>query len=418
MIIIKKINNHFFVRRKFLIDNFWAIFSSFISVGTLQFLVYPFLSTKVSIEEFGIILTSMSLISIIAAFFGSELAYTRLRRNKDYESLLISGDFNFLIIVFLLFSSFLVFIISTFFLQNEFSITFFLILITMINVLKSYYSVYFQINTLFHRVFITNLFVGFGFLIGGFLFSLGSSWFFIFLISDIVSFLYIIYNNKLLREKITVTRFFNDTLRIYFILSFSSLFSLLATNLDKIIIFPIIGLDSVAIISISTLIGKSSSLVLYPVGNVFLSYLLNQKKKISTNNFVLVNVIFISFFLLALVFIYLFANQITMFFYPNFFPLAISYIFVGNVGSLLSVLANIMKSFLLKTSRIKWQFYISLAYFVIYISSGIFLTLSFGIIGFIIATIMSNIVKILLVLIVGLVNLSKPAQLIDFKVGL
>jgi hypothetical protein len=61
-------------------------------------------------------------------------------------------------------------------------------------------------------------------------------------------------NNKLLNEKPQVTKNFKKISKTFVALSFSSLFSLVANNFDRLLIFPILGFESVTIISISTLI--------------------------------------------------------------------------------------------------------------------------------------------------------------------
>lgn len=63
----------------------------------LQLVIFPLIARKEGNENYGTILTVISLVTIVSGSLGNSLNNIRLIRNQDYEKEKICGDFQLLI---------------------------------------------------------------------------------------------------------------------------------------------------------------------------------------------------------------------------------------------------------------------------------------------------------------------------------
>ena len=67
--------------------------ASFLSIGVLQILLYPFLAQYLAAEQYGIVLTIIGVGNTITNSFGGSLNNVRLLQNTAYEAKDLQGDF-------------------------------------------------------------------------------------------------------------------------------------------------------------------------------------------------------------------------------------------------------------------------------------------------------------------------------------
>ena len=95
------------------------------------------------------------------------------------------------------------------------------------------------------------------------------------------------------------------------------------------------------------------------------------------------------------------APWVTGLLYPSVIDSARQYIVIANVASLVGVLANIIAPAVLKFANIFWQIFIQTVYAVTYIGLGYLFMQSGGLMGFCIATLLVNMIRMLLLMLIG-----------------
>ena len=84
---MKIFNNQYNLQKYFKVskDVLYSFLAMFVSIGTMQIVVYPYLAKIYSADEYGNILTILGLLTIVIHTFGNELTRTRLICNNLYK---------------------------------------------------------------------------------------------------------------------------------------------------------------------------------------------------------------------------------------------------------------------------------------------------------------------------------------------
>jgi len=173
------------------------------------------------------------------------------------------------------------------------------------------------------------------------------------------------------------------------------------TYLDRIFLYPIIGGEQVTIYTVSSFIGKSIGLVITPVAGVLLSYYSQKSFTMTVKKYWKINgITFLAGGIIGGVAI-LVAPFITGILYPTVIEAARPYLIIANVASLVGALTNILAPSVLKFSNILWQIVLQLVYAVVYIGAGYILMQSMGLMGFCIATLLVNLIRMMILMAVG-----------------
>ena len=98
-------------------DFFINILASGIVTCVLQILIYPMLGQNFNIMDYGLLLTIMGVVNIIASAFGNSLNNTRLLKNNLYKN---PGDFNILLLFSSVFSFLLMLLLFSCFLKHNY----------------------------------------------------------------------------------------------------------------------------------------------------------------------------------------------------------------------------------------------------------------------------------------------------------
>ena len=335
-------------------------FSIFISTALLHFFLFPQLASNLTIDNYGISLTVIAIVNILTSTFGSELGYTRMIQDSQYKIKNFEGDFTIIVIFASLYSVIMFLIILNFSIFiDSFSIVLSILLI-VITILKAYIATEFRLNLSYYKILLTSLFTSLGYLIGGLLISYNINWIVPFLLAEFLSLVFVIFNTRIWKEKVVTTPLFFVSIKIYFFLLLSAFLNSTLNYLDRIIIFPLLGFASVSIYATSSLIGKFISLIFLPMSGVFLSYLIRGKFNVSLKNYYLINILVVLFSLIFIAFTFFFGEFLTGLLYPDFLELSRPFIFLANIGSLVSIIPSINRVIVLKIAPTYWQIIMSI----------------------------------------------------------
>lgn len=371
-----------------------------IPIAILQFVSLPFLGFQLGDEEYGKVVTLISLYTLLSFPFGNVLNNIRLLYNEEYKRERTSGDFNFLLSTSLFISTLMMIVGITYYVEN-FSILHLIsiLLISGLNLLREYLIVTFRLDLDFKAILYNNYFLGTGYIYGTYLFYLTGKWQFIFLLGYSFSLLYILRKSDLILEPLVITKLFKKTTSNTVILLLSSLLNNLLNYADKLLIFPLLGPKAVSIYYTSTLIGKIMSMVITPINGVVLSYIAKYES-FSTKRFLSI--------LVAMgivgIFGYIFSILISPFFlhllYPSWATESLYYIFVTTATAIVGLMGSVVQPFVLKFTHMKWQLLITSSNVIVYVFFSILLFQQYELMGFCIGILISNVYQLVLLVVI------------------
>ena len=212
-------------RWKIIFDMCLNISASGAPIAVLQLIIYPYLASHISSEEYGLMITLYSLWIVISNSLGNVLNNIRLLRNTEYEKEGLKGDFPFLLRDFMIIN-FIVIFIGTVFYIKKFNIIYivFSLIISMLILLKAYCEVGFRIKLDYISILINGILQCFGFVFGLIFFYFTRVWQFIFLFGFLLNTIFTILKTGMLKESFVRTRIYKNVSKdagIYTLATFS-----------------------------------------------------------------------------------------------------------------------------------------------------------------------------------------------------
>ena len=363
----------------------------------LQLIILPLMAQDMQSDEYGLVVTTLSIYSVLPDVFGTVLNNIRLILNNRYILEGEKGDFNLLLCVIGLSCAALcvvaVQIIGT--VSTASIILFFLASIIWIS--RSYYLVAFRLIIDYKSILICNLVQLLGYFFGYLLFKLTNQWVFVYLTGQGLSLIYIFAKSDLHKEPIKPTKLFKKTASDVAALSVSQFLTKFMSYSDRILLYPVIGGSAVSVYYVSTLVGKIVSMAVNPINGVMLTYLSKGRRK-SNKAFRLT--MFSGFLVCAISYalILFFGRPVLGLLYPNYVNEAMAYLPITSITALLYVLISVAQPFTLKYYSMKWQIIINGGTGLVYVLLGMLLLNEYGLMGFCVGALVANAAKLLIML--------------------
>lgn len=397
-------------RKKFIYDSILNILATGFPLAILQFISLPFVATILGEEQYGNVVTLISLFTILSLPFGNVLNNIRLLTNDKYNKNGISGDFNILLLVSTLLSTILMIIATNYYYETFSMINMLLmIIISSLSVLKEYLIVTFRLILDFKGILINNILLAGGYLIGTVIFYITNYWESIYIIGLGLSLIYIIKNTKLHKEPLKVTPLFKSTTYKSVILFFSGFLKTALSHADKLLLFPLVGPQAVSIYYAASIFGKVFSIIITPINSVMLSYL-SKMNKFKTSRFLyIVGALFV-IGVLGYIVIIIISHPLITFLYPSWAEESLELIYITTATAIVSVISSVLNPFILKFNSINWQILIAGVNLSLYISFAIMFYNLYGLFGFCLGILFANIVKLILMLSIFIFNNIKGRQ--------
>lgn len=392
--------------KKIINDVVLNIFASGIMVGILQILVYPFLNKLNNSDAFGEILITMAVVNIIGVLFGSSLNNIRLKYHNDYISNKLNGDFSLLVLI----STILNIIVTLTWLNVISELTIWelitLVLVSVLTMLRAYMIFEYRVNLHYKKILQNGLVYSFGLVIGLVIVYITSVWQLVFLVAEVVSFVFLLLTTKVIREPILLTNRFKNTSINFLYLALSNALTNILMYLDRLILYPILGAHQVAVFFAATIVGKASSFVLNPISGVVLSYLSRRKENISTKIYLKVNILIMLFCLIVSILAVLSSFLLLPLLYSDLYKDTLGILIVANISAVINASTSIPQTIVLKYSKTYHQISIQIIYTVLYLALGISFLHNWGLIGFCYGLLISSLIKYFITFMFGYKSLS------------
>ena len=386
---------------KVLQDFSYSILASLISVGVTQLLLYPVLANIFGSKEYGQLLTIMGIVNTISSAVGNTLNNTRLIQQTKYDEMKLKGDFNFLLSIANIIGFIITILIGNILIGFDLLTNLLLSVLTVLISVKSYFAVGYRIKLDYKMNFFSNLITSIGYIIGIIIAIFTSVWPIAFILGESFCIIFLLFTSDLHKETITITALFSETTSKYLMLIITGLLGNLLVYLDRLIIYPVLGGEAVSIYTTAAVFGKSLGVLMTPIAGVMLSYFSQKSFVMTRKRFWNINILVFIFSFLFFLFTVCIAPWFTGILYPKFIEKATPYILYANIAAIIAVASNIIQPSVLKFSPTYWQVVKEIVYGIIYLGLGYLSLLNYGILGFCWAAIIANLVRLILLCIIG-----------------
>ena len=270
---IKKIINKY----KFLFSDMILNMVGFgIYVVSQKIILLPIIAKQVNDNIYTSLTLFMSILNIFCNITGGELGNVRLIKNNDYKDKKVIGDFSRILLVL----SLLIIVIGSpilIFLKYEYKyILFFILTILMANI-RLYATNFYRLEKKFLKVIIQNLIYLIGIILGLFLFNYIHEIYIVLFIPELISIIYALFNCDLIKMGLNKTTEIKSTIKKYIGLGTISLLNNIMNYCDSILIYPILGVQQVAVYYAVNSVSNITSLLTNPMSSVILSWISNAK---------------------------------------------------------------------------------------------------------------------------------------------
>lgn len=402
--LIKYISN--LINKNLFKDFTLSILASIIGTFVIQMIAYPYLSRIMSSEEYGLLLTTIGIINTVGVSLGNSLNNTRILMQKEYEDNKLNGDYNLLFISAIVIGSIIITII-TLLVYEELNITIIGCIITSALLLfRSYHSVSFRIFIDYRKNLICSVYGAIGCLVGLITTYFTGIWILTFILSELFSCIYIVFKAETVKEGFNKTKILKRSINKYIYILSAAILSTVMMYMDRFFIFPILGSEKVAIYNVASFLGKTLGIVMIPISGVLLTYYAKESKltlKRFYSRISIFTIISSVFYIVILVI----GIPISRILYPTLIEESTPYFAIANLAAIIFILGNTIQPTLLRFCSAKWQPILQIIYLLLYLLLGYLGMDMWGLIGFCYAVLISNLIKIILMLVIVTITLYK-----------
>lgn len=368
-------------------DMLLNIVATLVPVIALQLFILPYVARSCNGDKYGLILTFIGLVTLSVQPVAISLTNTRLIVRRNYEKANVAGDFNLILTTScLLNAAFLSYGILR--IGGTKLDVILIVAFSLFRLLRTYLLVTFRLNINYRKMLLSNFLLVMGYGVGSILFRLTNIWQLIYLTGEVCALSYVLLNSRLLLEPFRRTPLFSSTGGHILVLFIASFLGTLSAQADRLLLFPILGANMVAIYFVASTFGKFMAVLIGPVNNVILSYLSkkDELKTVPTKSLIISTCVLCFCIYVAAV---LASKYLLVYIYPDLYRQSSIYIYITTLTAVVIMTGNVMNPFVMKFRGILWQIWIYLLNLIVYIVSALILSSYFGLYGFCIAALVA-----------------------------
>lgn len=374
--------------------------------AVLQLVVYPFLTKKMGTEAFGDVLSLISLIAIMGGTFGTAANYSRMIlrvKNKD-----TNGDYN----RFFVYVAFITMLVSTGGLLwlhiTDIRVYIGYYVLMFVTIIRNYGDVDFRLEMNYKGYCLYYVLLSVGYLLGVVSFYLSGSWILTLLFGEWMAVLYVcarkkIFSSPLLKKSL----YYGDAMKSILPLAITQLIAMAVLHSDRLILQQFCNGTAVTVFYVATLLGKIISLVSTPLNSVIIGHLSQYKGGIDKKIFRRLCLYSVPLAILINMICTLVAVVFVKIIYPELYGAVSPYLWLANLGQVFFFVSGVLTVVLMRFASEKYQLIINVVYFVIYLCLAIPFTIQWNVWGIAWATVIGNLLRILLIGILGEVGIRK-----------
>lgn len=383
---------------KFLGDMLLNIIASGMPIALLNLLVYPMIAGQVGATTYGTLTVCVGVQNFVNGIWGSSVAYTRLLHLKKEEE----GSFSLLFLINLsgglIMNIFMLWLTGC--LKEGINVPL-LLLSEIFLIANNYLAVEYRLKLSYVKIFMTNACGCIGYLLGYVMLSAMNfqCWEIVFVTGYGASFIYNLCSTSIWQQKLMITPGFKLLLKNTNVLVTTSTISGVSTYLDKFVIYPYLGAESMTYYQTASIMSKIIPMLATSISNVILSYLVKisvlSRKILSVCIIALSCVCVIGYYVCGLI-----VPVVIQVLYPSFYEKCMDIIPYANMIAMLQMFYTFIVPLTLRYAERRMQYYIQIGRLVPYLLFTVLLIGKYSLTGFCYATIISLLVQNLIVLLI------------------
>lgn len=391
------------MQKKVTTDVMWSIAALVLMNGVLQLAVYPLLNRFLGEETFGDVLYILGILAIIAPAIGLAANNVRLLLRKDFD--VQNGDFLRTIALLLCLCTPVFLGVCT---SNvDKGLDYVLLVFLLIFTTGRYYGdVEYRMSLNYRGYFFYYAVISAGYLLGIALYPLTKNWVLCILTGELLCNLLVAWTGRIYRpiscsvEKNRVRKEISTLACSYFLYNG-------VLNLDRIMVQKLVGSEAVTVYYVASLLGKTMALLVGPLNSIIISYATKSNFQIGKKLFARITGLSLAVGLVLFAGIVLVNPIFVGILYPAIVG-AVKQIYVlASLSQVICFISSLLLTIVLLVASTRWQLLIQSIYAVVFLAAGI-IGVSMGqMTGFVCGTLLANCVRLLLIILVGLVLLSK-----------
>lgn len=394
-------------------DLSYSILALVLLNGIIQLLMYPYLSRQMGADSFGVVLSILSVISIVATSFGTGANYSRMVVSTKQKE--IFGDYNiFLIIVCAL--SLIVSVITAINLSDASVISIISISLLMIfSILRYYGDVNFRLSLNYKGFFLYYAAISLGYILGLLSYGIFGSWCIALLMGEVFATVFVSIKGKIYKKPFfKKSENFKENIKSMLALSSAYFISNIVMNADRILLLMFVGSMEVTVFYTATLIGKVIALLTSPLNGVIVGYLSRYKGEFTKKMMSILTVALLGVGMLVIVMSVLASYVFVGIMYPEVFEQAKGLFLIANAGQIFYFISETYLVVVLRFTKERLQLYINIIYAVVFFTVAIPAVIFEGVYGIAYAILALNIFRFVIIAIVG-IKCSNKKQIIEIS---
>ena len=383
-------------------DSTWSIAGIVLMNIVTQFVVYPVWNQKLGPEAYGDILFLVALTNIIASPMGSGCNYIRIAQSAQRRT-----DNSGYLYILTISSLILVPVTVLFGIFGRVSMTpvdvFLYVLLMVATVWLYYVDVEYRLTLHYVRYFLYCVVISAGYLVGTFLFSYIHIWTMPLLLGSFAGVLTVFCRGSIfkLEERQGGSEEIQDIWKPISAMYITTALSNLIFCADRIVLKYLVNSAAVTVYYLTSMMGKTLSLVTGPLSSVVIGYLAKYKGKLSAtwmNRLVAVCLISVPLIAGACT---LTSHIFISVLYPQEYAACTSFFWIANLSQVIYCITNVITIVLLRFFSVRYQVYINIAYAVIFCVVAIPMTYVGGIAGFCWGMLWACVARMVVALFIG-----------------
>ncbi len=395
-------------------ENQKKIFNLCCSIGAIavlniviQFVMYPSFKRTLGEDDYGVVLSVLSMLAITAGTCGYAVNCARLLNVQNVRT--ANGDYNIILLVTGFVSSVIgIVYIYRLGIATPVSVLLY-ILLTYTTLLRYYEEVEFRIETNFFRYMICYILISVGYVAGLWVFKASGQWMLTLICGETLAFIYVAWKGRIFRPP-----FFKPTKDLFPIvfstgfLFLSALIDNITLHADRILLLAITDDGAaVTIYYIASLIGKIVAMLTLPINSIVISYLVRYNADLTRKLWGIITAIAVAFGAVAFGGCMLVSPLLIKILYPDMLSTVMPYVAPAVLGQIFYFVSGVLMIILLRFKGEKKQFAFNAMYAVEFFACVTVGTLLGGLSGFVWSILIANAIRFAAALAWGLTGKKK-----------
>lgn len=386
-------------QKKIVSNTAYTIGGALLMNGVLQILVYPLLNRVMGSDQLGELLYLMGLVAILCPSVGQALNTSRLVVRRDHE--VKNGDYNLLLLLFGSVGTLLTLAAAKKSMTSV-SVVLWTAVLLMTTIFRYYGDVEYRLNLNYRKYFYYYGVLTAGYVAGFGLYFLTGNWFLVFVAGEAAALVYLAATGTVFHDFFRRSQWFGTAFQRGGFLVFSYLITNLTLNIDRLVLEHLIGHLAVTQYYVTSLIGKTLVLLVAPVNTIIISYLTRKQERMGRKQFLQFTGIGAGVSLVFFIGAQIGTPLFVRLFYGELYGSVKGMMTVVNLSQILGVLSAYLFIVVLTFTEEKWQLILQIIHLVIITVLVLIFTENSGIMGFAEAVLIANIVRVVIVILLGL----------------